>query len=311
MDAPQPTKPAEEASKPQRDLPLFLGPEATAKPLVGRQSMRWFATVAVAAAVVAGAVTFVSLPEARFLSFKRDMIPSVKPLVAGLPASPAQQVPRLIVEGRQTFANEALPLGVVLKGTSGSEFALLSGLVAGTRLSVGGPHGVNGWRIPVRELDGAMAYAPKDFVGVMDAAIDLRLPNDFLLDSQAMRLEWIRPKQPESRPTADRSQDAKTAAVIRTLDAAEVDLYVKRGQEYLSTGDIVSARLVLRRAANAGNAQAALALGATFDPNVLVELGVLGFAPDPAQARIWYQRAAELGSREATRQMERLAKAGN
>lgn len=313
----QPPQPAEfEGGKPPRDLPLFVVPDLPSEPLFGRQSFRWFATVAVAAAVVAGGVTFVSLPENRVPNFNQEMGPAVRQLVASLSGSPQPMpMPRLIVEGRQTFANEALPLGVALKGASGSEIALLTGLVTGTRVSVGGPFGATGWRIPVRELDGALAYAPKDFVGVMDAAIDLRLPNDLLLDSQALRLEWIVPKQPEPRVRPERPQETKaeTKATVgvRTLDAAEVDLFLKRGRDYLNMGDIISARLVLRRAANAGSAQAALAIGATFDPNMLAELGVVGFAPDPAQARIWYQRAAELGSADAPRHIDRLAKAGH
>jgi TPR repeat protein len=81
---------------------------------------------------------------------------------------------------------------------------------------------------------------------------------------------------------------------------------MKRGEDFLKNGDIASARLILRRAANAGHAQAALALGVTFDPRFLAEQGVLGFAPDVAQARAWYERAAELGSSEAARRLERL-----
>ena len=49
-----------------------------------------------------------------------------------------------------------------------------------------------------------------------------------------------------------------------------------RGRAFLSTGDVAAARLVLRRAANAGNAQAALALGSSYDPNVLKRLHVFG-----------------------------------
>jgi TPR repeat protein len=93
-----------------------------------------------------------------------------------------------------------------------------------------------------------------------------------------------------------------------SIDAQEVAALVKRGQDYLQNGDIVSARLMLKRAANAGDAQAALLLGATFDPTVLRDLGVLGFTPDPAQARTWYQRAADAGLPEATRRLERLLK---
>jgi TPR repeat protein len=82
---------------------------------------------------------------------------------------------------------------------------------------------------------------------------------------------------------------------------------VARGQTYLANGDIVSARLVFRRAAEAGDAQAALALGGTFDPLVLKSLGVIGVVADSAQARKWYQKAAELGSREAPQRIDQLA----
>jgi TPR repeat protein len=157
-----------------------------------------------------------------------------------------------------------------------------------------------------------LAYAPKDFVGVMDTAVDLRLPNDTLVDSQVMRLEWVA-KKAEIRAVPQRPdrEEARAVGVFRPLDAVEVEALVKRGQEYMKIGDITSARLALRRAVSAGSAQAAFALGATFDPVVLGELGVLGFAPDAAQARAWYQRAAELGSTEASRRIERLAKSAN
>jgi TPR repeat protein len=98
---------------------------------------------------------------------------------------------------------------------------------------------------------------------------------------------------------------------VSPIDPEELATLMRRGQEFLKTGDIAAARLVLRRAANAGHPQAALSLGATFDPVVLEELGVLGFPPDPAQARLWYDKAARLGSAEALRRIERLARAGN
>jgi hypothetical protein len=235
------------------------------------------------------------------------------PMLAAAESAPAQVTPRLVVEGRQTFANEALALGISLNGASGREFALLTGLANGTKLSVGGPFGTNGWRIPAQELGSAMAYAPKDFVGVMEASVDLRMPNNTLIDSQFVRLEWV-PKQPDVRarpvPAVQpaREEPRPAPVVFRPIDAAEADLLIKRAQDYLKTGDIVSARLALRRVAGAGNAQAALTLGASFDPIVFEEMGVLGFAPDVAQARRWYQQAAELGSSDAKRRLERLAK---
>jgi TPR repeat protein len=46
----------------------------------------------------------------------------------------------------------------------------------------------------------------------------------------------------------------------------------------------------------------------TYDPRVLAELGVLGFVPDASQARAWYQKAADLGSAEAQRRIDQLAR---
>ena len=89
------------------------------------------------------------------------------------------------------------------------------------------------------------------------------------------------------------------------LDADEIAALVKRGKDFVTNGDLVSARLLLRRAAEAGSAEAALALGETFDPLVFQRLHVIGIEPDAASAQKWYQRAAELGSAAAS---QRLAK---
>jgi hypothetical protein len=93
------------------------------------------------------------------------------------------------------------------------------------------------------------------------------------------------------------------------LDQDEIGRLIKRGQQLLAAGDIAPARLMLQRAAQGGSAEAALALGGTYDPDVLREIGVLGFAPNPAMAREWYQKALELGASEASRRLDRLAQA--
>jgi hypothetical protein len=99
------------------------------------------------------------------------------------------------------------------------------------------------------------------------------------------------------------------AAATIHIDNAEIATLIKRGKDLLMSGDIVSARLLLRRAADAGSADAALALGATFDPLVIARLGAIGMPADIAQARQWYQRAVELGSAAATGQLAKLEQA--
>jgi hypothetical protein len=100
---------------------------------------------------------------------------------------------------------------------------------------------------------------------------------------------------------------AAPAAPALDPDSPEVAALVKRGQELAAAGDVAAARLTLRRAAEARNAQAALALGATYDPGVLEKLGIFGVSPDVAKARSWYERAREYGSAEAPRRLDLLA----
>ena len=92
----------------------------------------------------------------------------------------------------------------------------------------------------------------------------------------------------------------------RQPNSEELAVLLKRGKDLIATGDLAAARLVLRRAAEANDAEAALALGATYDPLVLRQLKVYGFTPDAAMARSWYEKAAELGSSAAPRRLEML-----
>ena len=107
--------------------------------------------------------------------------------------------------------------------------------------------------------------------------------------------------------TAPPSGDAAVAQTVSLpLDSDEIAMLLKRGKDAFSTGDLAAARLLLRRAAEAGSAEAALALGATFDPLVIRRLGAIGAAPDAAQARQWYQKAVSLGSTAASQPLSQL-----
>jgi len=76
---------------------------------------------------------------------------------------------------------------------------------------------------------------------------------------------------------------------------AEIAGLVARGDSFLGTGDIASARLFYERAADAGDGPAALRLGATFDPVFLDRAGIHNIRADPDRAESWYRRARELG----------------
>jgi TPR repeat protein len=97
------------------------------------------------------------------------------------------------------------------------------------------------------------------------------------------------------------------ADTIHHLDPETIDALLRRADALIASGDIAAARLVLRRAADAGDAHAAMALGGTYDPANLAKLGVHGMVPDVAMAQSWYEKASKFGSAEAPQRLEMLA----
>jgi hypothetical protein len=210
---------------------------------------------------------------------------------------------RLIVERQQGFTNELLPLGISLEDISGGETVTLKGLVRGVEVSLGTSLGLDGWRISAVDLDKTWVSAPEGFVGAMDATVNLYSADGKLLQSKAIQFEWISRK--EERLTKALSA-FEPPPELRPLDADKIAILSKLGRRLLQDGEIAAARLILKRAARAGDAQASLALGMTFDPNFVAQWGVL---PDVTQASNWYERANKLGSIEALRHYERLDQA--
>ncbi len=102
-------------------------------------------------------------------------------------------------------------------------------------------------------------------------------------------------KTPASMPT---KAEAHIPKALRLPDRQLAEL-VARGDAFLHGGDIASARLFYERAADGGDGQAALRMGATFDPTFLANAGLRNMRADPAKARFWYHRAVELGASAA------------
>ena len=253
-------------------------------------------------------------------------------------------IPRLVPTSRGT-AGDPAPLGVTLQGGADGGVVLVSGLVAGMMLSTGNPVGANAWEVPVSDLDNTWILPPNDFVGVVELVAELHLADGTIAHRGPIRLEWVgaspavAAQDPTPAPVVDapaavaaistaasvaaapvapavqsshqvdpaQRPAAVPAAQQRQFDESEVASLIQRGKELMVNGDLAGARLVLRRAAQSNNAEAALTLAATYDPSVLRELKVHGVSGDVALARAWYQKAVELGSAEAPRRLETLA----
>jgi hypothetical protein len=100
------------------------------------------------------------------------------------------------------------------------------------------------------------------------------------------------------------SQVTETPPTARSPEVREV---AEQGEQFAEVGDLVTARLLFQRAAEAGDATAATALGATYDPTVIEKIGVVGISADVEKARFWYQKALNLGSSDAKRRLDLLA----
>lgn len=144
---------------------------------------------------------------------------------------------------------------------------------------------------PDSEISSAVTPSPPD-----REEIAARPPSAKTPSLPQLEHEEIAASPPISRPPAEDQFDQK-----------EITVLLNRGKNLMASGDLAAARVVLRRAVDANNAEAALALAATYDPLVLRELKVYGFTGDATIARIWYEKATKLGSSLAPRRLEILA----
>jgi hypothetical protein len=124
---------------------------------------------------------------------------------------------------------------------------------------------------------------------------------------QPPQAQAVEPPAPVAPAAAPAQPALAFSPPVRTLDREEIAALYKRGEQFIQQGDIAAARLMFARAAEVGDARSALALGASYDPDVLKKLGVLGVAADAALAREWYSKASSFGSREAAQRIDLLA----
>jgi hypothetical protein len=256
-------------------------------------------------------------------------------------------ITRLVVQTARGPAGEPAPLGLTVRGPANGAVVHIKGLLPGMELSTGNAVGSDAWQISATDLGDAWIAPPEGFVGSVDLVAELRLSDDKIVDRQGIKLEWGPPISPEpvprqfereeivagapiarepTQPQSDQEeagprispeptlrQQEERAPPISTvplpgqLDREEIAVLLKRGKELIATGDLAAARLVLKRAADANDVEATLALAATYDPYVLQELKVYSFAADAGMARAWYEKAKQLGSAVALRRLEMLA----
>lgn len=93
-------------------------------------------------------------------------------------------------------------------------------------------------------------------------------------------------------------------APIRSF--AEAGVAIAHGDASFDDGEVSVARFYFERAVDAGDAEAAVRMGETFDPAFLTEGRARRERGDIAAARFWYRRAIEEGAADARERLDYL-----
>jgi hypothetical protein len=319
--------------------PSLLNHRAGRYPLWGVVAR--FALAAAAAAVVA--LFFVMIVPVSRSPVKSEDGASMTSMWQSVKASlfPASQQRKLastlVVNDSSGTVNEPLQLGVMVSAPGTGTSVTLRGLPPGSRVTAGRRISATEWSVPAREISTASVVPPPDFSGQITLGAELRGEEGDALVGSEVHLAWTpavisaAPARPQpalsqvSLPTptapmpvapppvvpmvtAPPAAEAPSSSspVVRTLEPREVASFLSRAQDLISSGDLQSARLLLRRAAEAQNARAAFALAQTYDPIVLKRFGASAPTADVNAARSWYEKAREWGAPDAQRQLDAL-----
>jgi hypothetical protein len=184
-----------------------------------------------------------------------------------------------------------LPLQVrPLEAIHESYILILSGLPTNAALSGASRMGADSWLLSPGGLQQIELVVSEWSASTIEVRAELRRTNGAVVAQSKLWLAVPPPPGPQSA----------------ALSESAVKEMVKNGDRLLTRGDVAAARALYEKAAAMGNAQAALALGSTYDPRRLWSLGVFGMVGNKERAQQWYRRAAELGHPEARARISAL-----
>lgn len=123
---------------------------------------------------------------------------------------------------------------------------------------------------------------------------------------------WVSSSAPTTTMTSDLSSGDGLSDCIAhrvghdRLNSVQLAGLLRTGWKFIARGDIATARVAFRRAAEACDTDAAFAMGKSYDPTILKTLGGDVNAADIPVAIWWYKKATLLGSGEAADQLALL-----
>ncbi len=243
-------------------------------------------------------------------------VPPMYPVV-GVPSAFAEEIKQEIKQQFAGTPGEELPLRLELPAQASQDeagnagFIRILGLPPSFSLNRGFA-AVGAWAVPLNDAGGLVLTAPAYFQGTLLLTVELVRENAEPLRWQvqiALAQKGARPVQPPASmdgmtgmPADSPIGNIKAAPPLRAASRSQMD----RARELLKSNDVAAARLIFKRLAETGVADAAFNLAQTYDPDFLKTIPTAGLEPDPALARQWYERAAAMGDPAAATRVSKL-----
>ncbi|WP_088344901.1 MULTISPECIES: hypothetical protein [Rhodomicrobium] len=253
----------------------------------------------------------ITVPRQAVIQPEAAPAPVVTPRPVPQPAPAAQ---RLSAQNASGVAGDSISLDIRVADSPDRDETLVSlkGLPSAAKLSTGIDVGGGQWLLPPARLRDLTVALPRGAAGEYDLEVQL-LQDDAqtsLSDPVPFQLKVNdRTQQTGPSGTATRStpvsvgansgEAARLAVLPDETPQIETDfvtqMLIRDGNRLMRDGDIAQARKLYEQAAATGNAEAALAMGRSFDPSYFEKLQVKSGKPDPATAFEWYKKALEGG----------------
>jgi len=266
------------------------------------------------------------------LALLAGLILALLPAAVSAQSAPAISVPATITADAASQAPLAIRIGPA-SAIPRNSFVRLRGLPSMAALSEGHSIAPGAWAIPLTALPNLKITLPAGTAGKSEFVVTLVGSDGAVLAAAKSTLVINAGRQGEKDDPARAAGAPASATILRAgtplqvpqpaersagpapkislqpmtpEDGERATRLLKKGDEHLSEGNISAARLLYERAADAGLAEAAMALAGTFDESSLSRLGTRGITPNRTEARRWYERARELGAAGAADQLRRL-----
>lgn len=222
-------------------------------------------------------------------------------------------------------AGRPLPFRIELPedgNQTGGQLFIFTGLPQGVALSPGGNFG-DFWAVNAGVIKDLTLTAPKDFSGsfkiwitrsrdrsatARSASVNVTISRPASAPAVAEKPQLVAPATMPTAAAAPTFPEAREPPPVRSRGApANEPMLMTRANESFKKGDVSGARVIYEYLAMQGSAVAAMAMGESYDPQVLSKLVVKGLEPDAKKARQWYEKAEQLGNMEARNRLNALA----